>query len=103
MTYKPIALLIAALFAFDTCIAQLEKAIEDFKPSSVNQAGKPYPQVNSEGRVRVSISAPEANRVQLNIDCASVPDPGSMYFYGAVLRTRPVGRHKEKPTLFLTT
>ncbi len=40
---------------------QSNKVIEDFKPSSVNQSGKEYPQVNSEGRVRVQISAPEAN------------------------------------------
>jgi enterochelin esterase family protein len=90
--------------------------VEDFKPSSVNQPGKLFPQVNSEGRVRVQISAPEAKLVQLdigavkynlvkdekgvwigesapqdegfhyyqlNIDGASVPDPGSLYFYGA--------------------
>lgn len=90
--------------------------IEDFMPSSVNQQGKNYPQVNSEGRVRVSISAPNANKVQLDIggvkydmvkdekgvwigesepqdegfhyyqlsiDGASVPDPGTLYFYGA--------------------
>lgn len=95
---------------------QSNKVIEDFKPSSVNQSEKEYPQVNSEGRVRVQISAPEANKVQLdigavkydlvkdengvwtgesapqdvgfhyyqlNIDGASVPDPGSLYFYGA--------------------
>ena len=92
------------------------QVVEDFKPSSVNQPGKQYPQVNSEGRVRVQISAPEAKLVQLdigavkydltkdengvwtgesapqdegfhyyqlNIDGASVPDPGSLYFYGA--------------------
>jgi len=92
------------------------QVIEDFKPSSVNQPGKDYPQVNSEGRVRVQISAPDAKLVQLdigavkydltkdengvwtgesapqdegfhyyqlNIDGASVPDPGSLYFYGA--------------------
>jgi enterochelin esterase family protein len=96
--------------------SQQKTVIEDFKPSSVNQIGKDYPQVNSEGRVRVQISAPEANKVQLdidavkydlvkdangvwtgesapqdvgfhyyqlNIDGASVPDPGSLYFYGA--------------------
>jgi len=96
--------------------AQQSKAVEDFKPSSVNQEGKQFPQVNSEGRVRAQISAPEANKVQLdiggvkydmvkddkgvwtgesapqdvgfhyyqlNIDGASVPDPGSLYFYGA--------------------
>jgi enterochelin esterase-like enzyme len=92
------------------------QVIEDFKPSSVNQPGKDYPQVNSEGRVRVQISVPDAKLVQLdigavkydlkkdengvwtgesapqdegfhyyqlNIDGASVPDPGSLYFYGA--------------------
>src|SRR5512133_1858793 len=99
------------------CFAQSPATIvEDFKPSSVNQAGKEFPQVNSEGRVRAQISAPEAKLVQLdigavkydlvkdekgvwkgesapqdegfhyyqlNIDGASVPDPGTKYFYGA--------------------
>jgi enterochelin esterase-like enzyme len=99
------------------CSAQSQsKVIEDFKPSSVNQPGKEFPKVNSEGRVRVQISAPEAKLVQLdigavkynltkdeygvwtgesapqdegfhyyqlNIDGASVPDPGSLYYYGA--------------------
>lgn len=90
--------------------------VEDFKPSSVNQPGRAYPQVNSEGRVRAQISAPDAKYVQLdiggkkydmvkdtngvwtgesapqdvgfhyyqlNIDGASVPDPGSLFFFGA--------------------
>ena len=90
---------------------------EDFKPAVTNQPGKEYPQVNSEGRVRARIKAPEAKNVQLdiggvkydlvkdengvwtgesapqdegfhyyqlNIDGASVPDPGSRYYYGAV-------------------
>lgn len=100
------------------CLAQTDssRVIEDFKASSLNQPGKEYPQVNSENRVRVRIEAPEANRVQLdidavkydlrkdengvwtgesgpqdegfhyyqlNIDGASVPDPASLYFYGA--------------------
>ena len=92
------------------------KIVEDFKASSVDQPGKDYPQVNSEGRVRVQISAPGANKVQLDIsaikydlvkdekgvwtgesapqdegfhyyqlwvDGAAVPDPCSLYFYGA--------------------
>lgn len=96
--------------------AQTEKAIEDFKPSETNQPGQSFPQVNSEKRVRVQISAPDAKYVQLdiggvkydlvkddkgvwtgesapqdegfhyyqlNIDGASVPDPKSLYFYGA--------------------
>jgi len=89
---------------------------QDFRPSEVNQPGKLFPQVNSEGRVRVQIEAPDATYVrldiggvkvdltkndkgvwtgesapqeegfhyyQLNIDGASVPDPGTRYFYGA--------------------
>ena len=105
------------LLTYGICLAQTSSAVvEDFKPSSVNQPGKQYPQVNSERRVRVSISAPQALKVQLdigglkydlkkdekgiwtgesnpqgegfhyyqlNIDGASVPDPGSLYFYGA--------------------
>jgi enterochelin esterase-like enzyme len=110
-------ILITTFMTGGLCSAQSQSnAIEDFKPSSVNQPGKEYPQVNSEGRVRVQISAPGAHKVQLdigavkydlmkdvngvwtgesapqdegfhyyqlNIDGASVPDPGSLYFYGA--------------------
>lgn len=102
------------------CLAQLNYAdsgaVEDFKPATTNQPGKEFPKVNSEGRVRASISAPEAKRVQLDIsavkydlvkdengvwtgdsnpqdegfhyyqlwiDGAAVPDPNSLYFYGA--------------------
>jgi enterochelin esterase-like enzyme len=92
------------------------KVIEDFKASSLNQPGKDFPQVNSQGSVRASILALNASKVQLdiggvkydmvkdnngvwtgesapqdegfhyyqlNIDGASVPDPGTLYFYGA--------------------
>jgi len=38
-------------------------AIEDFKPSSLNQPGKQYPQINSERRVRARIVAPQAQNV----------------------------------------
>ena len=110
-------MLIVFIFIFANLgFAQTGKVIEDFKPSEVNQPGKSFPQVNSEGRVRVQISAPDAKYVQLdiggvkydlvkddkgvwtgdsapqdegfhyyqlNIDGASVPDPGSKYFYGA--------------------
>jgi enterochelin esterase-like enzyme len=90
--------------------------VEDFKPSSLNQPGKQYPQVNSERCVRARLLAPQAQKVMLDIggvkypmtkgedgawvgesrpqdegfhyyqlvaDGAQVPDPGSLYFYGA--------------------
>jgi enterochelin esterase family protein len=105
--------IVAILFftAQITCVAQ-----SNYEPSETNQPGKEYPKVNSEGRVKVSILAPEAKKVQLdiggvkydltkdsegvwtgesapqdegfhyyqlNIDGASVPDPGTKYYYGA--------------------
>ena len=114
MNNKHSIMLLLAVIISQICLGQ--KIVEDFKPSSVNQPGKQYPQVNSEGRVRVSIQAAQAQKVQLdisgvkydlkmdekgvwkgesasqvegfhyyqlNIDGASVPDPGSLYFYGA--------------------
>jgi enterochelin esterase-like enzyme len=111
MKYRYTILLSSALFFIGICSAQ-----SDFKPAVSNQIGKLYPQVNSEGRVRASIAASQALKVQLdiggkkydlikddkgvwtgeslpqdegfhyyqlNIDGASVPDPGSLYFYGA--------------------
>ncbi|MXO06723.1 alpha/beta hydrolase-fold protein [Flavobacterium sp. HBTb2-11-1] len=110
---------VIAIFSlyFQSVNAQSEHIItEDFKPSAVNQPERIFPQVNSQRRVRASISAPNASKVQLdiggvkydmkkddkgvwtgesnpqdegfhyyqlNIDGASVPDPGSLYFYGA--------------------
>ena len=104
---------IAGACSFTQVKAQV---VEDFEVSSTTQIGKKFPQVNSEGRVRVQIAAPDAKLVQLdigavkydltkdengvwtgesapqdegfhyyqlNIDGASVPDPGSLYFYGA--------------------
>ena len=102
-----------------SCLAQSEQTadVEDFKPATTNQPGKQFPQVNSEGRVRASISAPQALKVQLDIsavkydltkddngvwtgvsnpqdegfhyyqlwiDGAAVPDPNSLYYFGAM-------------------
>jgi enterochelin esterase family protein len=120
MKYSFSFILLTILLICGICFAQLNyadsNAVEDFKPATTNQPGKEFPKVNSEGRVRASISAPEAKRVQLDIsavkydltkdengvwigdsnpqdegfhyyqlwiDGAAVPDPNSLYFYGA--------------------
>lgn len=115
---QKLLLSLAASLTFSLCMAQTSQpaAKEDFKKTITTQDGKEFPQVNSERRVRVGISAPQANSVQLdiggvkydlkkgengtwtgesapqdvgfhyyqlNIDGASVPDPGSLYFFGA--------------------
>ncbi len=111
------AILALTLLAAAAAMAQTDQPVaEDFKPSSLNQSGKPYPQVNSQRRVRARVVAPQAQSVLLDIgavkypltkgddgawvgvsqpqdegfhyyqivvDGAQVPDPGSLYFYGA--------------------
>ncbi len=89
-----------------------ETVLEDFKPSSLNQPGQQYPQVNSERRVRYRIVAPQAQSVSagrtaltkgedgvwvgtsrpmdegfhyyhLTIDGGTFNDPGTLNFYGS--------------------
>lgn len=111
-----VLIIISGLYSQQGWSQETSEILEDFKPSSTNQPGKQFPQVNSQRRVRASISAPSANNAQLdiggvkydmrkdaqgvwtgesapqdegfhyyqlNIDGASVPDPGTLYFYGA--------------------
>jgi len=48
--------------------AQSDKTIvEDFKPSSLNQPGQEYPQVNSQGYARFRIIAPDAKSVKVTL------------------------------------
>jgi len=109
-------IIISGIFCQYTSGQETQNIVEDFKPSSVNQPEKQFPQVNSQRRVRASVAAPNATKVQLdiggtkydmvkdgngvwtgqsnpqdegfhyyqlNIDGAQVPDPGTLYFYGA--------------------
>ena len=64
--YKTCFLVLIIAVSASVGIAQT-KAKEDFQPSSTNQPGREFPKVNSEGRVRASISSPEAHKVQLDI------------------------------------
>jgi predicted alpha/beta superfamily hydrolase len=62
--------LVFTLFFFSAaylCYAQSGEVIEDFRPSSLNQPGKEYPQVNSQGYARFRIEAPEAQNVKVSL------------------------------------
>jgi enterochelin esterase-like enzyme len=119
MKHNLMTLLLLMILSSPMCLAQTSPPAEvnDWRPSTLNQPGKEYPQVTSDGRVRTSISAPQAQKVELDIgavrypltkgedgvwtggeskpqdegfhyyqiwiDGAAVPDPGSLYFYGA--------------------
>jgi len=63
-----------SLLAACTAIAQTNQpVVEDFNPSSLNQPGKQYPQVNSERRVRARVAAPQAQSVVLDIGAVRYP------------------------------
>jgi predicted alpha/beta superfamily hydrolase len=64
-----IALLSVLTLSGGLCTAQTSesKIIEDFKPSTVNQPGKDYPQVNSQGYARFRIEAPTADSVRVSL------------------------------------
>lgn len=41
--------------------------VEDFKPSSLNQPGQQFPQVNSQGYARFRVTAPDAQAVKVSL------------------------------------
>ncbi len=53
--------------------AQTNQPADDWKPAASNMPGQQYPQVNSEGRVRARIHAPQALNVQLDISGKKFP------------------------------
>jgi len=63
------SLLVLATFLFSAfSYAQSQTTpLEDFKPSSLNQPGQEYPQVNSQGYARFRIVAPYADSVRVSL------------------------------------
>lgn len=53
--------------------AQTNQPTNDWKPSLSNLPGQGCPQVNSEGRVRARLRAPDAQNVELNISGVKFP------------------------------
>lgn len=69
MKCRLLIVLSAMLIAVGLCPAQdVKTAIaDDFKPSTLNQPGQEYPQVNSQGYARFRIIAPEAQSVVVSL------------------------------------
>jgi enterochelin esterase-like enzyme len=51
------------------CLAQTTETTitQDFKPSTINQPGQEYPQVNSQGYVRFRVLAPQAQSIKVSL------------------------------------
>ncbi|QIP11187.1 esterase [Spirosoma aureum] len=69
MTRKIIAFLFAVALTGAACFSQTTQTavLEDFKPSTLNQPGQEYPQVNSQGYARFRIKAPQADSVKVSL------------------------------------
>ncbi len=61
------AILLAATGTFSIAQTSQPAIIEDFKPSTLNQPGKQYPQVNSQGYARFRIDAPHAQSINVSL------------------------------------
>ncbi|MBO4844527.1 MAG: esterase [Bacteroidales bacterium] len=57
----------AILFCLAAISVSAQEIKEDFKPSSKNQPGQEYPQVNSQGYARFRINAPGAAEVRVSL------------------------------------
>jgi len=65
---RSFAVILSAALLASAASAQTGAPIaEDFKPSSLNQPGQQYPQVNSQGYVRFKITAPQAQNVKVSL------------------------------------
>jgi enterochelin esterase-like enzyme len=62
-------LILLCTFLCSICMAQTSQTspVNDWKPSSLNQPGQEYPQVNPEGYARFRIEAPDAKSVSVSL------------------------------------
>ncbi len=66
MKFKQAIFLSVAVLISQACLAQ-DAVKEDFKPSTLNQPGQEYPQVNSQGYARFQIKAPTADSIRVSL------------------------------------
>jgi enterochelin esterase-like enzyme len=69
MKHYIIGLVLLIAFSGSMCLAQTDQPTikEDFKPSTLNQPGQEYPQVNSQGYAQFRIVAPQAQSVKVGL------------------------------------
>ena len=64
-----ISLVLLTILSASLCFAQTDQAAikDDFKPSTLNQPGQEFPQVNSQGYARFRVIAPDAQSVVVSL------------------------------------
>ena len=89
------ALVLSLALSGPLCLAQASPPAEanDWKPSTLNQPGKPYPQVNSDGRARFRIVAPQAQSVRIGLGGATLTKGQDGAWVGTTARPLDEGFH----------
>src|SRR5436305_13844447 len=90
------ALLLAVIPA---CGQTSQPAVEDFTPSALNQSGRQYPQVNSEGRARFRIVAPQAQSVKSSFSGDNRVERGADGAWMVTTRPPAEGFHYYMPNI----
>jgi enterochelin esterase-like enzyme len=69
MKHRTLVIVLLLILSDLTCLAQVQPTPikDDFKPSTLNQPGQEYPQVNSQGYARFRIIAPAADSVRVSL------------------------------------
>lgn len=69
MNVKCLTIALAMAWTCSLCHAQTssEPIKDDFQPSSLNQPGQEYPQVNSQGYVKFRVKAPQADSIKVSL------------------------------------
>lgn len=83
------------IFFVSLCMAQTESQtiVEDFKPSTLNQPGQEYPQVNSQGYARFRIKAPDAKSVSVSFRGTTLTKDEDGFWMGTTTRSLDEGFH----------
>ncbi|MBN2589765.1 MAG: hypothetical protein JXA96_07875 [Sedimentisphaerales bacterium] len=95
MNHKLIIIVLAAIISCGICFAQTDQPTiaDDWKPSSLNQFGEQYPQVNSQGYARFRIVAPQAQNVSINIGGTQLTKGDDGAWTGTTARALDEGFH----------
>ncbi|MFC3559232.1 alpha/beta hydrolase-fold protein [Pedobacter jamesrossensis] len=67
LKFKTTALAMTLICGICHAQMQSENIREDFKPSTLNQAGQEFPQVNSQGYARFRIKAPQSDSIKVSL------------------------------------
>ena len=93
MNQKQIFIFLVAVLTCSACFSQQTPVADDWKPSSLNQLGQEYPQVNSQGYARFRINAPQAQNVSVSLGRLNLTKGDNGVWTGTTAQPQDPGFH----------